>query len=199
MEMFDTFLGFDRLSRKWFKLIKTVKGDFEDTPFCCIDVTKRFIMAADGKQAIRVEYGPDIPIKTGTYYLSKCRLLISVKKDEAEFPKIEKEFVDTKFTKTAEIELSDQPLVAMACAVAEFNSVINLDLFRETFEAIADLKPGYVRLYGYEEQNKTDFMMIEFQVDDVKVRHVFKPLDFTKEQLVHVDNQPCLFDIKKAG
>jgi hypothetical protein len=41
-------------------------------------------------------------------------------------------------------------------------------------------------------------MMIEFQVDDIKVRHVFKPLDFTREKLVVVDNQPCLFDLKKA-
>jgi hypothetical protein len=139
MDMFEKFLSFDKMNRKWTKLINAVKSDNEDPVFSCIEVSKRFIVAGDGRQAIRIEYGPDIPLKPGTYYFTKCRVLVPVKKDDVKFPNIEAHFIDSKFTKTAAIELMDQPLVAMACAVAEFDSVINLDLFRETFDAIADL------------------------------------------------------------
>lgn len=202
MELFEAeFLGYHRISKKWARLINVVRSSKEQYPHCCVSVSKKYMSITDGGQAMRIEYGPDTPIKPGDYFMTKERILVPVlAKHDTSFPKMDDMFAKKRFNKTAAIELNDSPLLAMACAIAEFNSTISLDLLGETFEAIADLDPDYVRLFGYsDERAKEEYVMLEFMAEDVQVNYIFKPLNFTRKDFVNVDEQPCLFDIKKAS
>lgn len=197
MNLIEEFYGYKRITKKWAKLINSAREKSDDSKFSLVEITSRFLCATDGRQAIRVEIGVDTDIEKGIYFMTKDRILLPVESEK--YPKVGDIFNKNDFTKTATLEI-ESPLVAMACAMNEFNTMINIDLLCDTFEAIADLEPVFVRMFGYVElESKTKPILMEFAVEEVAVHYAFIPLQLKKEDCVKVDNQPYLFDMKKKA
>jgi len=195
MELFEDFHGYNRVTKKIASLINCIRTKEDIERFCFVRITQKFMFATDGRKAVRIEIDVDTKVEHGIYFMTKDRILLKVDYDK--YPNIDGIFSNTGFTKTATIEL-ENPITAMAYSMFEFNTTINLDFLADTFDAIAKLDPVFVRMYGYTEKHEEDPVLIEIGLEKLTIHCAFMPMKLQKDTVVKVDNQPYLFDMKKA-
>jgi hypothetical protein len=203
--MFEEFMGYLRLEKKWAKLLNLVRSDDEENMLTAVAVVNDYIIAMDGGQAVRIEKNKDIELADG-YYVLADRLMVAIPDERAVgYPDISSKLERSQFTKTADISIGEHPLVAISQAIKEFNVIIDIDRFQEVLAVLSNLNPVYARIYGFADPAvaKVNGVKIEMLIDyggtnPVIVEYLAMPLKSEAERFIKVDEQPRLFDLKKG-
>lgn len=191
--MFEYVWEAPRLDKKWYDLIKAVKGDDKTDRLFLVNVAKTKIQATDGKQLLSITRDVDCKINKGLYILTQDHYLVPAI-NEAERPYPELGFYEEveKCTKTAKITLgTEQPLCAMVHAINAFNCFVSLDRYQKALTAIDELSPEDAHVFGYgdAEKAKDECLVIKFIAEETEVLYVMMPVHET-EKLLELDNEP---------